>query len=84
MRAGQQILPALRGDRISSGVLGAKVAIWLLTCAVGAGVTGGAIFALTAWMALAAMWAGALVTNYLVDERPAASTISNETIGAAR
>ena len=53
-------------------------------CAVGAGVTGGAIFALTAWMALAAMWAGALVTNYLVDERPAASSISDETIGAAR
>ncbi len=38
-------------------------------CAVGAGVTGGAIFALTAWLALAAMWAGALVINYLVDER---------------
>ncbi len=38
-------------------------------CAVGAGVTGGAIFALTSWVALTAMWAGALLTNYLVDER---------------
>jgi uncharacterized protein len=38
-------------------------------CAVGAGVTGGAIFALTSWLALTAMWAGALLTNYLVDER---------------
>lgn len=36
-------------------------------CAVGAGVTGGAIFALTAWVALAAMWAGAIVTHYVVD-----------------
>jgi uncharacterized membrane protein YedE/YeeE len=36
-------------------------------CAVGAGVTGGAIFALTAWIALAAMWAGALATHRLVD-----------------
>ena len=36
-------------------------------CAVGAGVTGGAIFALTAWMALAAMWAGAIVTHLIVD-----------------
>ncbi|MCP2217748.1 YeeE/YedE family protein [Bradyrhizobium elkanii] len=36
-------------------------------CAVGAGVTGGAIFALTAWMALAAMWAGAIITHLVVD-----------------
>ena len=32
-------------------------------CAVGAGVTGGAIFALTAWVALAAMWFGAVLTH---------------------
>lgn len=36
-------------------------------CAVGAGVTGGAIFALTAWVALSAMWAGAIVTHFIVD-----------------
>lgn len=36
-------------------------------CAVGAGVTGGAIFALTAWLALTAMWAGATITHYIVD-----------------
>jgi uncharacterized membrane protein YedE/YeeE len=47
-------------------------------CAVGAGVTGGAIFALTAWIALAAMWAGALVTILLVDERFASPTIAGE------
>ena len=34
-------------------------------CAVGAGVTGGAIFALTSWLALAAMWAGAMVAHRL-------------------
>lgn len=42
-------------------------------CAVGAGVTGGAIFALTAWIALAAMWGGAIVTHLVVDGKPARS-----------
>jgi uncharacterized membrane protein YedE/YeeE len=37
-------------------------------CAVGAGVTGGAIFAVTAWLALAAMWVGALVTHLIMDK----------------
>lgn len=36
-------------------------------CAVGAGVSGGAVFALTAWVALSAMWVGAAVTDALVD-----------------
>ena len=35
--------------------------------AVGAGVTGGAVFALTAWIALAAMWVGAIVTHLAID-----------------
>ncbi|WP_306030343.1 YeeE/YedE family protein [Stappia sp. MMSF_3263] len=39
-------------------------------CAVGAGVTGGSIFAVTAWATLFAMWAAAGVTDLLVD-RPA-------------
>ena len=34
-------------------------------CAVGAGVTGGAIFALTAWVALTAMWVGAVATELI-------------------
>lgn len=34
-------------------------------CAVGAGVTGGAIFALTAWVALTAMWIGAVATQLI-------------------
>jgi len=36
-------------------------------CAVGAGVTGGAIFALTAWTALFFMWVGAGLTDLVVD-----------------
>lgn len=41
-------------------------------CAVGAGVSGGAVFALTAWLSLAAMWAGAGITDWLLD-RPSAA-----------
>ena len=37
-------------------------------CAVGAGVTGGAIFAVTAWLALASMWLGALATHVMLDK----------------
>jgi uncharacterized membrane protein YedE/YeeE len=39
-------------------------------CAVGAGITGGAIFALTAWIALVGMWAGAGLTDRLMDGKP--------------
>lgn len=37
-------------------------------CAVGAGMTGGAIFALTAWLALLGMWAGGGLMDRLLDE----------------
>ena len=46
-------------------------------CAVGAGVSGASVFALTAWLTLIAMWAGAGITDRWVDrpkrvdERPA-------------
>jgi uncharacterized protein len=48
-------------------------------CAVGAGVSGAAVFALTAWIALIGMWAGAGLANALVDRpvltlRPSVST----------
>jgi len=39
-------------------------------CAVGAGITGGAIFAVTAWVTLVGMWLGAGVTDWLIDGRP--------------
>ena len=36
-------------------------------CAVGAGVSGASVFALTAWLALIGMWLGAGLTDRLVD-----------------
>ena len=36
-------------------------------CAVGAGVSGGALFALTAWLSLLAMWVGAGLADLLFD-----------------
>jgi hypothetical protein len=36
-------------------------------CAVGAGVSGAAIFALTAWISLIGMWLGAGLTDRLID-----------------
>ncbi len=43
-------------------------------CTIGAGVTGGSTFALTAWVALVSMWIGGMVTDRLLDQRPAIST----------
>lgn len=37
-------------------------------CAIGAGVTGGSIFAGTAWLALFCMWLGAMATDFLIDQ----------------
>jgi uncharacterized membrane protein YedE/YeeE len=38
-------------------------------CAVGAGVSGGAVLVVTAWVALLCMWIGGGVTDYLVDRK---------------
>jgi uncharacterized membrane protein YedE/YeeE len=38
-------------------------------CAIGAGVTGGSIFVGTAWLALFAMWVGAILTDFVVDQQ---------------
>lgn len=40
-------------------------------CAVGAGMSGGAIFALTAWVALGCMWLGAMATHLVMRHRVA-------------
>jgi len=40
-------------------------------CAVGAGVTGGSIFAVTAWITLLGMWVGAGLTDRWIDGPPA-------------
>jgi uncharacterized membrane protein YedE/YeeE len=41
-------------------------------CSIGAGVSGSSTLALTAWVALAAMWLGGTLTHHLIDRRPAA------------
>lgn len=46
-------------------------------CAVGAGMTGGAVFALTAWLTLMGMWAGAGLTDRLLDGIPGNKKITN-------
>jgi len=38
-------------------------------CAIGAGVTGGSVFAGTAWLALFCMWLGAMATDFVLDQR---------------
>ena len=47
-------------------------------CAVGAGVTGGAIFALTAWLTLVGMWVGAGLTDRWIDG-PVPAPIAQQT-----
>jgi uncharacterized membrane protein YedE/YeeE len=39
-------------------------------CAVGAGMSGGAIFALTAWVAVGAKWLGAIITQLVLTKSP--------------
>lgn len=41
-------------------------------CAVGAGMSGGSIFAVTAWLAIFCMWVGAMVTHRLMQSGPKA------------
>lgn len=41
-------------------------------CAVGAGISGGAIFSVTAWLALLGMWVGAGLTHVVLDAPKAA------------
>jgi uncharacterized membrane protein YedE/YeeE len=43
-------------------------------CAIGAGVTGGSIFAGTAWLALFCMWIGAMITDFVIDQSPHPAT----------
>ena len=43
-------------------------------CAIGAGVTGGSIFVATAWVALTAMWVGAVATDFVIDQQGLGAT----------
>lgn len=44
-------------------------------CAIGNGVTGGSVFAGTAWLALFCMWIGAMATDILLDQSRVAATV---------
>ncbi len=52
-------------------------------CAVGAGMTGGSVFALTAWLALIGMWAGAGLTDRLMDSQGAAHQPGQQVVGTS-
>ncbi|RQO54818.1 lipocalin [Paucibacter sp. KBW04] len=39
-------------------------------CAVGAGLSGAAVFNITSWMTLLSIWASAALTDRLIDQRP--------------
>lgn len=39
-------------------------------CAVGAGLSGAAVFTITAWVTLMGIWAAAALTDYLIDQPP--------------
>ena len=51
-------------------------------CAVGAGVTGASIFALTAWVTLFAIWIAAAATDWVVDRRMSGDTIAAPAVPA--
>lgn len=44
-------------------------------CAVGAGMSGGSVFAITAWLAIFSMWVGAMITHRLLSIRLAATVV---------
>lgn len=46
-------------------------------CAVGAGVSGGSILAVTAWVAVFCMWVGAMATELLLQAHPAGRATAN-------
>jgi uncharacterized membrane protein YedE/YeeE len=53
-------------------------------CAVGAGMTGGSIFALTAWLTLLGMWGGAGLMDHLLDRDTRTAHVSRAAPEAAK
>lgn len=49
-------------------------------CAVGAGVSGAAVFTVTAWVTLFGIWIGAAITDRLVDREPVAAPPAEPTV----
>jgi uncharacterized membrane protein YedE/YeeE len=50
-------------------------------CAVGAGLSGAAIFTITSWVTLVGIWAAAAITDRLIDQRPAAGSLDQSMPG---
>jgi uncharacterized membrane protein YedE/YeeE len=65
---GFQGAPAMRRSMIGAVCMGFG-GMLAGGCAVGSGLSGAAIFTVTAWAALCAMWAAAALTDRLVDQR---------------
>jgi len=49
-------------------------------CAVGAGITGGSVFALVAWAALVSMWVGAMAADCIVDRNAVCLPLPGRTV----
>ena len=52
-------------------------------CAVGAGLSGAAVFTLTSWVTLCAIWAAAAITDRLLDQRPQAGAALDQAMPGA-
>jgi uncharacterized membrane protein YedE/YeeE len=61
-------VPVMRSAMIGAVLMGFG-AMLAGGCAIGAGVTGGSVFAATAWLALFCMWVGAVTTTHLFNLR---------------
>ena len=52
-------------------------------CAVGAGLSGAAVFTITSWVTLSAIWASAALTDRLLDQCPASGLLDQPLPGTA-
>jgi uncharacterized membrane protein YedE/YeeE len=52
-------------------------------CALGAGVTGGSVFALSAWLSLLGMWSGATIMHLMLDGKSLMSSSAGQQASAA-
>ena len=50
-------------------------------CAVGAGITGASVFAVTAWITLSAIWLSAGLTDFALNGRPAKTASAQPVVG---
>jgi len=52
-------------------------------CAVGAGITGASVFAVTAWITLSAIWLSAGLTDFVLNGRPAKTAPAQPVVGTS-